>query len=57
MKYRVHRFNLSMISDQVKLEHFLNELKGEVVAIVPNVSVWFMWAHRVNFLLVVEKVG
>lgn len=57
MKYRVHRFNLSMTSDQVKLEHFLNELKGEVVAIVPNVSVWFMWAHRVNFLLVVEKVG
>ena len=57
MKYRVHRFNLSMMNDQIKLEHFLNELKGEVVAIVPNVSVWFMWAHRVNFLLIVEKVG
>jgi len=57
MKYRVHRFNLSMTTDQRELEQFLNSLEGEIVAIIPNVTVWFMWAHRVNFLLVVEKVA
>jgi hypothetical protein len=37
-RYRVHRFNIRMTSDQSKLEQFLNGLEGEVVAIVPNVT-------------------
>ena len=57
MKYRVHRFEIKMTTDQMKLEQFLNSLEGEIVAIIPNVTVWFMWAHRVDFLLIVEKVG
>lgn len=57
MKYRVHRFDLSMTKDQTKLEQFLNNLEGEIVAIVPNVTVSFFWIHRVDFLLIVEKVG
>jgi hypothetical protein len=57
MKYRVHRFDLSMTKDQSKLEQFLNNLEGEVIAIVPNVTVSFFWIHRVDFLLIVEKVG
>jgi hypothetical protein len=57
MKYRVHRFDLKMTSDQGKLEQFLNGLEGEVVAIVPNVTLGFYWAHRVDLLLVVEKVA
>lgn len=56
MKYRVHRFNIRMSADQRELEQFLNSLEGEVVAIVPNVSIWFFWAHRVDFLLIIEKV-
>ena len=56
MKYRVHRFSIKMTSDQTKLEQFLSNLEGEVVAIVPNISIGFLWAHRVNFLLVVEKM-
>jgi len=56
MKYRVHRFDIKMASDQSKLEQFLNSLEGEIVAIIPNVTVWFMWAHRVDFLLIVEKL-
>lgn len=56
MKYRVHRFNIRMTTDQTELEQFLNSLEGEVIAIVPNVSVWFFWAHRVDFLLIVEKL-
>ena len=56
MKYRVHRFDLKMTTDQDELEKFLNNLKGEVIAIVPNVTLGFFWAHRVDFLLIVEKV-
>jgi hypothetical protein len=57
MKYRVHRFNIRMTTDQDALEQFLNGLKGEIVAIIPNVSLWFFWAHRVDFLFIVEKVA
>ena len=55
MKYRVHRFDLKMTSDQSKLEQFLNSLAGEIVAIIPNVT----WAPKteVDFVLIVEKVG
>ena len=57
MKYRVHRFDMTMTANQSKLEQFLNSLEGEIVAIVPNVTVKFMWAHQVDFLLIVEKFG
>ncbi len=54
-KYRVHRFDLKMTSDQSKLEQFLNSLEGEIVAIFPNV-IWFP-AAQVDFVLIVEKLG
>jgi len=57
MNYRVHRFDISMTSDQSRLEQFLNNLDGEVVAIIPNVTIQFIWAQKVNFLLIVEKVS
>jgi hypothetical protein len=53
MKYRVHRFDLSMTKDQRELESFLNNLEGEVVAIIPNVTP--VPATFVNFVLIVEK--
>jgi hypothetical protein len=55
MKYRVHRFNIKMTSEQSKLEQFLNTLDGEVVSIIPNIT----WAPKtqVDFLLIVEKLG
>jgi hypothetical protein len=56
MKYRVHRFDIKMTSDQSRLEQFLNSLEGEVVSIVPNVTIGFFWAHRVDFLLIVERL-
>ena len=55
MKYRVHRFDIKMTSEQSKLEQFLNSLEGEVVAIIPNVT-WFP-KTQVDFLLIVEKLG
>ena len=57
MKYKVHRFDLRMTTDQHALEKFLNGLAGEVVAIIPNVALGIFWAHRVDFLLIVEKIG
>ena len=56
MNYRVHRVDLKMTRDQHMLEEFLNGLDGEVVAVVPNVTMGAFWMHRVNFVLVVEKL-
>ena len=57
MEYKVHKFDIDMYNDQDKLEQFLNSLKGEVISIVPNIKVGWMAAHRVDFLLIVEKLG
>jgi len=46
-----------MTQDQGKLEQFLNGLDGEVVAVVPNVTVHVFWIHKVDFLLIVEKIA
>ncbi len=57
-KYRVHRFDLRMTADQSRLEQFLNSLEGEIIAIIPNVTVVpFILTSRVDFLLIVEKVA
>jgi len=58
MKYCVHRFDLKMTQDQSKLEQFLNDLKGDVVAIVPNIAPVPVTLHaQVDFLLIIEKVA
>jgi hypothetical protein len=57
MKYKVHRFNLKMTSNQRELEEFLNNMRGEIVSIIPNVSFGFGGFPRVDFLLIVEKVA
>lgn len=56
-RYRVHRFDLKMTSDQGRLEQFLNGLEGEIIAILPNITLGFLWAHRVDFVMIIEKVG
>lgn len=54
-KYRVHKFEIRMTEDQDKLEKFLNSLKGEVVAVIPNVTSTMGQYAAVNFLLIVER--
>jgi hypothetical protein len=54
-KYRDHRFDIRMTTDQSKQEQFLNNLEGEIIAIVPNVTISFFWIHKVDFLLIVKK--
>ena len=56
-KYRVHRFDLRMTADHSKLEQLLNSLEGEIIAIVSNVTMSAFWVHKIDFLLIVEKVG
>jgi hypothetical protein len=58
MKYKVHRFDLRMTSDTSVLEYFLNSLAGEIIAIIPNVTVTpFILTSRVDFLLIVERTA
>lgn len=60
MRFRVHRFDIKMTTDQSKLEQFLNNLEGEVVAVIPNVTPRMTpggMGADVDFLLIVEKVG
>lgn len=61
MKYKVHKLELNMEKDQNKLEQFLNNLKGEIVSIIPNntkMSLLQIYgvSAKVNFLYVVEKI-
>ncbi len=57
MRYRVHRFDLRMSADSQRLEQFLNGLEGDVIAVIPNVTMGFLWIHRVDFVLVVEGLA
>ena len=59
MMYDIHRFDIDMNKDQDKLKQFLNTLRGEVVAIIPNVKPTFkpMGATaKVDFLYIIEKI-
>jgi hypothetical protein len=60
MKYKVHRLEIKMESDQSKLEQFLNNLEGEVVSIIPNIKKTSLFqiygiTSKVDFLLIIEK--
>lgn len=60
MKYKVHRFDIHMEDDQQKLEEFLNSLKGEIVAVIPNnsnigLAQIYGVSRKIDFLLIIEK--
>jgi len=60
MSYRVHRLEINMGRDQVKLEQFLNSLKGEIISIIPNIAKTTIFqiyglTRKIDFLLIVEK--
>ena len=62
MKYKVHRLEINMEREPHYLEDFLNRLKGEVVAIIPNIARTTLLqiygaARKVDFLLIVEKIS
>jgi hypothetical protein len=60
MKYKVHRIDVKSDNMQDYLEQFLNNLDGEVIAVIPNVKPTFQLmgaTAKVDFLLIVEKKG
>ncbi len=59
MEYKVHHLEVDRGNMQAKLELFLNNLKGEVVSVLPNIKPTFQLmgaTAKIDFLLVVEKV-
>jgi len=57
MKYRVHRIEVNKDNLQERLEQFLNNLEGEVISVLPNVTQYFLcYGAKVNYILVVEKM-
>ena len=61
MKYKAHKLELNMEKDQNKLEQFLNNLKGEIVSVIPNhtkMSLLQIYgvSAKVNILNIVEKI-
>jgi len=57
MKYKVHKLNIKIGKDKDMLENFLNNLKGEVVAIIPDVKTLFLcYGAKVNSVLIIEKI-
>ena len=59
MRYRVHQLEIKLDKESGKLEQFLNDLKGDVVAVVPNVRPTFQGmgaTAKIDFLLIVERL-
>jgi hypothetical protein len=60
MSYRVHQLNIKLEKEQDKLEQFLNDLKGDIVSIIPNVRPTFQGmggTAKIDFLLIIEKLS
>ena len=60
-RYKVHLFEIKGENIHSKLEHFLNDIKGEVVSIVPNIkkgslAQLYGVTARVDVLMIVEKI-
>jgi len=58
MRYRVHRFDIDMTKDQMRLEQFLNNMECEIVTIIPNVNPKLTgrgMGTKTDFLLIIEK--
>lgn len=59
MKYRVHKLETKKEVAQEKLEYFLNQLEGPVLAVIPYVAPTFQLmgaTSKVDFLLIVEQI-
>ena len=61
MKYKVHRLEINLEDGQERLEKFLNNLKGEVISIIPNIEKTSLFqiyglTRKIKFILIVEKL-
>jgi len=57
MKYKIHKLNINLAKEYDTLETFLNNLKGEVVSIIPDVETLFLcYGSRVKTIIVIERL-
>ena len=57
MKYKVHKLDIKIAKESDRLEQFLNNLNGDVVTIIPNISTVFLcYGAKINSVFVVEKI-
>ena len=59
MTDRVQKFHVGKEIDELDLERYLNELKGEVVSIIPNIIPKFHMMGATagyDYLLIIEKI-
>ena len=52
---------INLEKDQDKLEQFLNNLRGEVISIIPNIAKTTLFqiygvTRKIDFVLIVEKI-
>ncbi len=45
-----------MTKGEKNLERFLNSLEGDVVSVLPNITMKALWVHVVDFVYVVERL-
>ena len=62
MKYKVHHLKIDLENDQDKLELFLNNLAGDLIAIIPNnqkMSLLQIYGvtPKINRLFIIEKLA
>ena len=60
MKYKVHRIEVKSETMDTTLENYLNNIKEEVISILPNVALTFMMmgaTAKVDSLIIVTKVN
>lgn len=62
MKYKTHRLEFNMNTDQHRLDQFLNNLEGKVISIIPNnknISLLQIYGitRKIDFLLITEKIS
>ena len=56
-RYKVHKLNIKLAREPEMLENFLNNLKGEVISIIPNPEPFFLfYGAKVKSILIVEKI-
>ena len=58
MTYKVNKFNIDQKIDATELERYLNDLKGDVISIIPNIKpkMHMMGATAgYDYLIIVEK--
>ena len=57
MKYKIHKLDIKLAREPDRLENFLNNLKGEVISIIPDVTTLFLfYGAKVKSILVIEKL-